>query len=48
MENSVEFQMFSYELLRLYIDLEQCRDEELQMKIAEDIDLLERAISALQ
>ena len=48
MENSVEFQMFSYELLRLYIDLEQCRDEELQMKIAEDIDLLERAINALQ
>ncbi|MFC7364120.1 MULTISPECIES: hypothetical protein [Bhargavaea] len=48
MENTVEYQMFSYELLRLYIDLEECRDEEMQLKIAEDIDLLERAISALQ
>ncbi|MCW1927329.1 hypothetical protein [Bhargavaea beijingensis] len=48
MENSIEYQMFSYELLRLYIDLGQCQDEELQLQIAEDIDLLERAISALQ
>ena len=48
LEHSAEYLMFSYELLRLYIDLEQCEDAELQLKIAEDIELLERAISALQ
>lgn len=48
MEHSIEYQMFCKELLRLYIDLEQCRDAELQMQITEDIDLLERAISTLQ
>ncbi len=48
MEHSIEYQMFSNELSRLYIDLEQCRDAEMKMQISEDIDLLERAISALQ
>lgn len=48
LEHSIEYQMFSNELSRLYIDLEQCRDAEMKMQISEDIDLLERAISALQ
>jgi hypothetical protein len=48
LENSAEYQMFSYELLRLYIDLIECKEKEIQLQIAEDIDLLERAISALQ
>lgn len=48
LEQSIEYQMFFNELSRLYIDLEQCRDAELKMQISEDIDLLERAISALQ
>ena len=48
LEHSVEYQMFSNELLRLYMDLEQCRDAGLQLQIAEDIELLERAISAIQ
>jgi hypothetical protein len=48
LENSAEYQMFSYELLRLYIDLIECREKEVQLLIAEDINLLEQAISALQ
>ena len=48
MEHSVEYQMFSYELSRLYTNFEACRDEAMKVQIAEDIDLLERAISALQ
>jgi len=48
LDHFAEYTMFSYELSRLMMDHQSCEDYEIQLQIAEDIDLLERALSALQ
>ncbi|SIT72538.1 hypothetical protein [Edaphobacillus lindanitolerans] len=47
-EQHPEYTMFLYELSRLAMDHESCEVDEIRLQIAEDIDLLERALYALQ
>ncbi|MET3576115.1 hypothetical protein ACFFIY_03065 [Bhargavaea ullalensis] len=47
-EQSAEQMMFQYELSRLAMDHENCEDHEIRLQIADDMELLESALCALQ